>query len=132
MPKQLLMADREILESALVGLQSELARVDTAMADIRARLGQRGPGRPPTSADGARPAPTKRRMSAAARKRISDATRRRWAAFRKAKAGKKAPAAKPKRKVSKAARAAIAAATKARWARFRKENAAAEKATAAI
>ena len=65
-------------------------------------------------------------MSAAARKRIGEATRKRWAAFRAAKARKQAPAQKPKRKISKAGRAAIIAATKARWARFHKEKAAAK------
>jgi hypothetical protein len=126
MPRQSLITDQEILEAALVGLQSELGRVNTAMADIAARLGQRRRGRP-ASTDGAQPAPRRRRISAAARKRIGDATRKRWAAYRAAKAGQQAPAAKPKRKMSRAGRARIIAATKAHWARVRKEKAAAEK-----
>ena len=125
MPKQPPIGDREILEAALSGLQSELSRVDAAMSDLRGRLGRR-PGRPPASAHGAEPRRGRRRMSAAARRRIGEATRKRWAAFRAAKAGK-AASAKLKRKISKAGRAAIVAATKKRWAEFRKQKAQAEK-----
>ena len=118
------MDDREILEAALVGLETELDRINTSMAGIQERLGKRGPGRPP-SRDGAQP---KRKMSAAARKRIGEATRQRWAAFRAAKTGK--TAAKPKRRISAEGRAAIVAATQKRWAEFRKQKAAAERGTA--
>ena len=127
MARQSLIPDREILEAALAGLQSELNRIDTAMSDLRARLGQRGRGRPAASADAA---PTggrrgRRRMSAAARKRIGEATRRRWAARREAQGGQtEAPKSKPKRKMSKEGRAAIIAAAKKRWAAFRKGQAA--------
>jgi hypothetical protein len=65
----------------------------------------------------------------AARKRIGEATRRRWEAFWAAKAETKKVAAKPKRKLSKAGRAAIIAATKKRWAAVHKaQRAAATKA----
>jgi hypothetical protein len=61
-------------------------------------------------------------MSAAARKRIALAQRKRWAAY---KAGHGKPAApKPhKRVLSAAGRARIVAATKKRWAAFRKAQA---------
>jgi hypothetical protein len=56
-------------------------------------------------------------MSAAARKRIADAQRKRWAESKKAIEPSAAEAApKPKRKLSAAGRAAIVAATKKRWA----------------
>jgi hypothetical protein len=65
-------------------------------------------------------------MSAAARKRIGEATRKRWIAFRKSKdETAEKPAEKPKRKMSKAGRAAIIAATKARWRKFHRQQKAA-------
>ena len=130
MPKQSRIGDGEILEAALTGLQSELSRIEVAMSDIRRRLGERQPGRPPASADGAQPRRGRRRMSAAARKRIAEATRKRWAAFRAAKAGAAKPV-KRKRKMSRAGRAAIVAATKKRWAEFRKKKTAAKQKGAA-
>jgi hypothetical protein len=63
-------------------------------------------------------------MSAAARKRIALAQKKRWAAYKaghetKAPAPKSAP--KPKKRViSAAGRARIVAATKKRWAAYRK------------
>ena len=54
-------------------------------------------------------------MSAAGRKAIADAQRKRWAASKAKTAGPKA-AKKPKRKLSAAGRAAIVAALKKRWA----------------
>src|SRR5205809_432621 len=115
MPRQSLLGDREIMEAALVGYQSQLSRIDEAIGGIRSQLGVRGPGRPVASTDGTKPASTRRKMSAAARKRIGEATRKRWAAFRAGKAEAEKPAQKPKRKMSAAGRAAIIAATKKRW-----------------
>jgi len=84
------------------------------MSEIRTRLGIRGP-RAATSADGAQPAPKTCSMNAAARKRIGEATRKRWAALKKAKDAP-AKAEKPKRKMSAGGRARIVAATKQRGA----------------
>jgi hypothetical protein len=63
-------------------------------------------------------------MSAAGRKAIAEAQRKRWAASKKAAEGP-APevASKPKRKLSAAGRKAIIAATKKRWALKRAEAA---------
>lgn len=58
----------------------------------------------------------RRKISVAARKRIADAQRRRWAKVRVAASGK---ARKGKRTLSPEARQKIIAAQKARWARFR-------------
>jgi len=63
---------------AIVGYQSQLERLDARIAALQAQLGRRGPGRP--TAVGTR----KRTMSAAGRKAISEAARKRWAAFHKA------------------------------------------------
>src|SRR4030095_1973806 len=99
MARQSVIDNREIMEAALVGYQSQLSRIDEAIAGIRSRLGVRGP-RPIVNPIGwMHTAPPKRKMSAAARKRIGAATRRRWQKYRKAKAQATAPAAKPKRKI---------------------------------
>jgi hypothetical protein len=114
--------DPEILHAALVGLQHALGAIEARIADLRSRLGGQ-----PASRKSAAPAPAdgrkKRTMSAAARKRIGLAQKKRWAAFNAAKAAPAAP--KPsKRKLSAEGRARIIAATKKRWAAFRKSQAA--------
>jgi hypothetical protein len=115
--------DSSILEMALVGYQSELEKVSAKIADIKAQLGQRGPGRPKgtTKAAAAEHAgPQKRRtISKAGRERIAAAQRARWAAQKQQQAPS-APAAKTKRKISAAGLKAIREATKKRWAAYRK------------
>ena len=75
--------DPSFLRAALVGYQNQLAEIEQAMADIRRQL-KISPG------NDRQPAKTKKRgMSAAARRRIAAAQRKRWAAYKKAKAGKK-------------------------------------------
>ena len=70
-------------------------------------------------------------MSAAARKRIADAQRKRWAAMREG-SGQPATshAVKPKRTISAAGRKAIIEATKKPWAAYRAQKAHAKKASA--
>jgi hypothetical protein len=113
MPRQAKL-DRTTLEMALIGYEAEKARLQAAIVEIRAQLGG--------NADGAKSAPKKRSMSAAARARIAEAQRKRWAAQRHAT---EAPA-HPKRKLTAAGRKAIAEATKKRWAAFHKAQAAAK------
>jgi hypothetical protein len=73
----------DLLQAALIGYQAEIARIEQAMAEIRAELkGSAGA----TSA--ATPKRAKRRISAAARKRMAAAQRKRWAAYRKQKSAK--------------------------------------------
>ena len=72
-----------ILEAALTGLQYQHRIIDEKISEIKKRLGIRSG---PTSVE-VHPEPKKRKLSATARKRIADATRKRWAAYRKAKAG---------------------------------------------
>ena len=103
MPKQL---DRSVLEMAMIGYQRSLENIEEKIADIRRQLGIRPPKAAASVATGeARP---KRQMSAAARKRIALAQKKRWAAFHQAKepAPKKAAA---KRKLSPARKAALLA-----------------------
>jgi hypothetical protein len=89
--------DKSILEAALIGLEQQKSEIDAKAAEIRRRL--RGL---PGSVAKAEAAPSagraKRVLSPAARKRIAAATRKRWAAYRAAKATSQAPAKKAGRK----------------------------------
>ena len=111
-------ADYELLRVALAGGEAEIARINAAIREIQAQLGHRVPGRPRASTDGA-VAPAKRVMSAAARKRIAAAQRKRWAELKKSQAQAKAAAPK-KRKLSAAARKKMGDAARKRWAAQRK------------
>lgn len=82
-------------------------------------------GRPPGAKLGRPPGrPKGRKMSAAGRKAIAEAAKKRWAAFRKEKPGKteKPAEAKKKRKMSAAGRAKIAAAARERWKKAKAEG----------
>ena len=106
----------------LVGqLRSELTRIERAIAALEALSGGARPqrGRPPKAG-------RTRHMSAAARKRISEAMKQRWAKWK----GKSAPKAKAKtqkkavrRPMSAAARKKLSAMMKARWEQRRKAQA---------
>ena len=84
----------EIINAAVEGFEQQKLRIDAQIAELRAML----TGTPTEPAATPEAPKGKRRMSAAARKRISDAQRKRWAA--KKAAGKtaaktqQAPAAK--------------------------------------
>lgn len=115
--------DSTILEMAIVGYQSEVERISAKIADIKERLGLRGPGRPNTTVAAAtgtdHTGPKKRRtISKAGRARIAAAQRARWAAQKKQQA-RPAQAKPRKRKMSVAGLKAIREATKKRWAAYR-------------
>jgi|ERR1700723_3371580 hypothetical protein len=114
-------ADNAILEMALVGYQSQLEKLSAKVADIKAQLGQRGPGRPKAVAtDTNHVGPAKRRtISKAGRARIAAAQRARWAAQKQQQAQ---PVESKKRKMSPAGLRAIREATKKRWAAYRKAH----------
>jgi hypothetical protein len=117
----------ELIAAAIDGYEFQKTRIDTKIAELRSLL--TGGASEPT----ATPEPPKRkrrRISAAGRKAIAEAQRKRWAASKKA-AEPSAPeaASKPKRKLSAAGRRAISAATKKRWAAVRAAKAQQEKAT---
>jgi hypothetical protein len=109
--------DSEFLSAALIGLQHKLGAIDQRIADLRSQLGGQ-----PVAHKAAAAAPEsgakKRTMSAAARKRIALAQKKRWAAYNAAKAqpaaakAKKAAPKPQKRKLSAEGRARIVAATK--------------------
>jgi hypothetical protein len=129
MVSESVISDRDILEAALVGFEHQRDRIDEGIREIQSQLGVRRSTRPAVSSNGVNPAPEKRRMSAAARRRIGEATRRRWMLFRQRKANDEKPAEQPKRKMSAAGRKAIVEATKKRWAEFHKAQKAAAKKT---
>src|ERR1035441_2011971 len=111
MPKEL---TAEIITAAITGFEAQKTRIDAQIAELRALL----PGGSPEAATTPEvPKGKRQKMSAATRKRIGDAQRKRWAASKKA-AEPPAPEAAPKakRNLSAAGRKAIIAATKKRWA----------------
>ena len=95
----------EIIDAAILGFEEQKRRLDEQLAGLRS---MRSGGSSAGSA-------SRRRMSAAGRKAIAEAQRKRWAALKDGAAPEKAPK-KAKRKLSAAGRAAIVAALKKRWA----------------
>jgi hypothetical protein len=79
-------------EQRLLQIAEEAAAIHRAFPELRRRGGRIGIGRIPASPsagggeDTGQPRRRRRRLSAAARKRISDAQKKRWAKQRKAKA----------------------------------------------
>jgi len=108
-----------IIEAAIAGFEAQKKSIDGQIAQLRGMLiGAAVP------AEEAPAKGTRRKFSAAARKRMREAQQARWAKIRgessqpskNADPAKTAPAAKPKRKLSAAGRKAISAAMKKRWA----------------
>jgi hypothetical protein len=109
-------SNAEILTAAIEGFESQKRRIDEQIAQLKQMLD----GKQPQTAGAPAAAGRKRRkMSAAARARISEAQRKRWAATKQPATHAAAP---KKRKLSAAGRKRIIAATKARWARVRAER----------
>jgi hypothetical protein len=100
----------EIVDAAIFGFEEQRRRLDAQIAELRA---MRNGGNGASHAEPASNRP-RRRMSAAGRRAIAAAQRKRWAALRNG-APEKAPK-RAKRKLSAAGRAAIVAALKKRWA----------------
>jgi hypothetical protein len=75
---------RRLLEMALKGLEADRTRLDAEIAEVKHELGRQSAAR-------SEPAglPTRRAMSVAARKRISQGMKRRYAELRKAAAASK-------------------------------------------
>jgi len=114
MPTQRLSS--EVLKAAIAGFEAQKIRIDAQIAELRQMLDG---GRTETAAPADTPK-RKRKMSAAARKRIGEAQRKRWAESK----GQSEPppqavtseAVKPKRKISAAGRKRIIEANRTRWA----------------
>lgn len=104
--------NRTILEAAIVGFESQKKELDSQIAELRQILN----GGTASAVAVPEATPHKRRkISAAGRKAIAEAQRKRWAASKPQSTASSQPA-KPKRKLSKAGKAAIVAALKKRWA----------------
>jgi hypothetical protein len=99
----------EIINAAILGFEEQKRRLDEQISELRGLLPGAAPSAEPTNG-------TRRKMSAAGRKAIAAAQRKRWAAKKAEPNGEPAQAAKPKRKLSAAGKAAIVAALKKRWA----------------
>src|ERR1035437_5985732 len=107
----------DIITAAIEGFESQKRRIDAQIAELRAMLD--GGTKPTPAATPEVSRGKRRKMSAAARKRIGDAQRRRWAASKgEAEPPAKTATAKPKRKMSAAGKKAISEATKKSWAAF--------------
>ena len=104
----------EIINAAVEGFEQQKLRIDAQIAELRQML----TGTPTATAATPEGPKGRRRMSAAARKRIGDAQRKRWAEAKKKSSPVAPAAAKPKRKLSAAGKKAISEATKKRWAAF--------------
>jgi len=103
-----------IIDAAIEGFESQKRRIDEQIAELRALSN----GHTPAGTE----APRKRGMSAAGRRAIAEAQRKRWAAAKgQAETPKVEKPAERKRVLSAAGRAAIIAATKKRWAAKRTE-----------
>jgi DNA-binding protein HU-beta len=116
----------EIITAAIEGFESQKRRIDTQIGELRAMLSG---GRTEGTATAEAPK-GKRKVSAAARRRMAEGQKKRWAAI---KSESKTPGlaagpepAKPNRKISAAGRRAISEASKRRWALKRAEAAKAQ------
>jgi hypothetical protein len=123
------MTDEELMAAALIGLEQQRSETEEKMAELRRRIGggDARPARKPAGVDSAVPAPKKRTMSAAGRRRIAEAQRKRWAEIKNAEVAPKPAPALKKRRISAAGRKRIIAATKKRWAEFHAKKAAGAK-----
>ncbi len=132
---------QEVLEAALDGLQVRRKQIDGQIAEVKRLLGPSVRTTAPAPALEAPKHGRRSRFSAATRRKMAEAQRRRWTAFKEAqqppanaaKVAEKTAAAKksttpealaPKRRMSAAGRKAIAEAARKRWVEFRRKAAA--------
>jgi len=76
--------EKTTIEMAILGLEEQKKKIEQAIAELRTQLNSRG-HRPFPAAGSEMPTPfvrKRRRMSAAAKRKISDAMKRRYAAMR--------------------------------------------------
>jgi hypothetical protein len=109
--------NKEILAAAIEGLEIQKQQITAQIAELRQQLagGSVQAQATPKSAG------KRRKMSAAARERIAEAQRKRWAAVKKQTVAspQAAKTQKPKRRLSAEGRRRIIEATKKRWAKVR-------------
>ena len=118
--------NNEVLAAALAGFEVQRKRLDAQISELR-QLMTGGRVEPAATPE---PMGKRRKMSAAARERIADAQRKRWAAVKKQSGPSPQEAKKtqkPKRRLSAEGRRRIIEATKKRWAAVRAAQAKAAK-----
>ncbi len=115
----------EFIAAAILGFEEQKRRIEAKITELKATL-TGGPAEP-EAAPGP-PRRKRRKMSAAGRRAIAEAQRKRWAGAKQVSEPAPLEAAKPKRRLSAAGRKAIIAATKRRWALKRAEAAKAKQA----
>lgn len=111
--------NHDIFTAAIEGFEVQKKRLDAQIAELR-QLMTGGKAEPVDATP--KPAGQRRKMSAAGRKRIAEAQRKRWAAIKTPGAVAKTAkpvVKKPKRKLSAEGRQRIIDATKKRWAAVR-------------
>jgi hypothetical protein len=113
----------EIINAAIAGFEAQKQHIDSKITELRNMLDHR---------DGAAETPKrKRNISAASRRRMALAQKKRWAAIkRQSQAMSPAGSEPPKRRISEEGMKRIIAATKKRWALKRAEEAKAKRAAA--
>jgi hypothetical protein len=113
----------EIISAAIAGFEAQKQHINSKIAELRNMLDHR---------DGAAEAPKrKRKISAASRRRIALAQKKRWAAIKgQSQAISPAGSEPPKRRISEEGMKRIIAATKKRWALIRAQEAKASRAVA--
>jgi hypothetical protein len=75
-------ANRDLLEAAIIGYQTKIAELQQRITELRMRLD--GDSSPANSANHSKPVkPPKRTMTAAAKRKLSLAAKRRWAQLRR-------------------------------------------------
>ena len=120
----------EIIAPAIEGFENQRDRLDAQIGELRAMLN----GRHTESASAEPPKRKPRRISAASRKRIAEAQRKRWAATKQQSAPSlqivTPEAPQRKRRLSAVGRKRIIEATKLRWALKRAELEKAQRAAA--
>ena len=104
---------QRLLELALKGLEAERATIDDEIVQIKSQLNPRPATAQSTTAENSAP-PKKRTMSAAARKKISEAMKRRYAELN---SGKRQNAGS---RLTEAGRKKLSDLMKKRWAEKRK------------
>lgn len=111
------------IEQMVAELRRERDRITQAIEAMEALTGSGAPS-VSLSRPGAVAPRGGARISAAGRKRIAEAARRRWAKIKAAKVAKPAKPAKsaPARRMSPAARRRLSELAKARWAKRKKEG----------
>ena len=120
----------EIIAAAIEGCENQRNRLDAQIGELRAMLNGRRTESPAID----RPERIRRRISAAGRKRIAEAQRKRWLATKQQSAPSlklvTLEAPQRKRRLSAAGRKRIIEATKRRWALKRAELEKAQRASA--